>query len=134
MIERMLAPIRRRIGQMVLKAVVETVDDSDQMQILSATVGSDESLAGIQRVQPHGLTSNPVEGSEAVVLLVNGNRDMPVAVVIGTSAARPTGLKAGEVAVYRDQNNMVLFKENGDIEVTSEGTFSVNGANLTVDP
>ena len=134
MLERWIAPLKRRLAQMVLEGIVNTVDDSGVMQVMSVEVGSGEPLEPVQRIQPHGITSNPEEGSEALVVLVGGNRDRPVAVVVGTGASRPTGLDAGEVAVYRNPSNMILFKANGEIEVTCEGTFSVNGTNLTVDP
>jgi len=125
MLERWIAPLKRRVAQMVLEGIVNTVDDTGAMQLLNVEVGSGEPLEPVQRIQAHGLTSNPEEGSEALVLLVGGNRDRPVAVVVGTGASRPTGLAAGEVAVYRNPDNMVVFKANGDIELHADGKYKV---------
>lgn len=124
-LERWIAPLKRQLRQMVMQAILSTVDDSSAMQIVSAVVGQGEQLDGIQRIQAHGLTSNPKGGAMGLVLLVGGNRDIPVAVCFSGGEDRPTGLQPGEVAVYKDKSNYILFKDNGDVEIKNEGKVLV---------
>lgn len=125
MLERWIAPLKRQVRQMVMQAIVDTVDDTGAVQLLSVTVGSEESLADIQRIQPHGLATYPSEGAEALVVLVNGNRDLPVAVCVGSAAVRPTGLQPGEVVVYKDTTNYIKFDKDGNITFKCDGKVSV---------
>lgn len=124
-LERWIAPLKRQVHQMVMQAIVDTVKDSEPVQLLSVTVGSEETLADIQRIQPHGLATCPSDGAEALVLLVNGNRDIPVAVCVGGAAVRPTGLQPGEVVLYKDTKNYIKFDKDGNIEFKCEGNVSV---------
>lgn len=124
-IRRMLEPLTRAIKFLASKGSVEAVDDSTALQTLQVTIGQDELLDQVPRLQQFGITSVPSEGDEAVVVLLGGERDQAVVVALDSSQKRPTGLSEGEVAVYRDPANMVVFKANGDIEVHAEGKLKV---------
>ncbi len=132
-LERVLAPIKRRLALAVVRALVDTVDDSNAMQILQVVPGNEEVLEGVEHLHPYGLTSHPYKDAPALVLSPSGNGELAVALV-GWHASRPTGLAEGEVALAHPDGSSVHLKANGDIDVTSIGTFRVNGTNLTVDP
>jgi phage gp45-like len=87
----------------------------------------------VERLQPFGLTSVPAPGDEVLLISTNGDREHAIAAQVGSSANRVSGLDEGEVAVYRDVNNKIVFRANGDVEITTEGQLSVNGGNLTVE-
>lgn len=127
-LRRLLEPLQRAIKLMASKGVVEAVDDSTAMQTVQVTVGKDELLDKVERVQPFGLTSVPAAGDEAVVVLLGGERGQAVVVALDSSSKRPTGLAEGEVAVYRDASNYVKFLANGDVDVTVDGTAKVQAA------
>lgn len=117
-LERLLAPIRTRIRNTIARAVVQLVDDGAKMQGLQIGVLAGETIDDAERVQQYGLTSVPLEGADAVVLFPNGDRGLPLVVAVDDKRHRPTGLKAGEVALYNNAGAQVVMKANGDIEVT----------------
>jgi len=120
-INRLLAPIRALLNSMATKGSVDTVDDSGAMQVLKVVTGDGETLDRLERLQPMGLTSVPQNGDEVIVLALNGDLEHAIAVQVGASSRRPTGLAAGEVAVWRDVSNKIVFKSNGDIEMYASG-------------
>jgi phage baseplate assembly protein V len=122
---RFVEPLTRTLRLMVSKAVVDTVDDSGAMQVLNVIVSRDEVADEVERIQPMGLTSVPPEGAEALTVLVNGERQHMVCIAVDSAASRPTGLAAGEVCVYRNPNNKIIFKANGDVEVHAEGDIKL---------
>ena len=125
MLERWIAPLRRQVRQMVMQAIVDTVDDAGAVQLLSIAVGSDETLHKVQRIQPHGLATCPSDGAEALVVLVGGSRELPVAVCVGGAAVRPTGLQPGEVVLYKDTANYIKLDKDGNITIVCEGKVSI---------
>jgi phage baseplate assembly protein V len=133
-LNRLLDPIRILLNQMATKGSIDSVDDSGAQQTVTVITGDGEVLDQMERIQPMGLTSVPAKDDEVIVLIINGDRDHAVAIQVGSTANRLKGLDEGEVAVYRDVGNKIVFKANGDLEVTTSGTMNVNGGNLTVDP
>lgn len=117
-IQRMIAPVSRRVRLMVGKAVVELVDDSLKMQGLQVTILSGEVKDQVERFQQYGLTSHPLPGAEAVFLAVGGNRDHGVVTNVDDRRHRPLGLAAGEVALYTDEGVMVWFKRGGEVHLS----------------
>lgn len=124
-LNRLLRPIWTLLRQTATKGVINSVDDSGAQQVLTVQTGDGEVLDKMERIEPMGLTSVPAAGDEVIVLIINGDRDHAIAVQVGSSAKRVKGLAEGEVAVWRDDANKVVFKANGDIEVHGEGKFKV---------
>ena len=124
-INKMLAPLRTRIANMIARAVVSRVDDSKKIQIVQLSMG-DEVHDDIERVQNYGFTSVPQEGAEAAVIFVGGGRDHGLAVAVDDRRYRVKGLQAGEVAVYTDQGDKIVIKRGGTIEITAATKVVVN--------
>lgn len=125
-IYRLLRPIRESLRLLISKAVVDSVtSDSEGMQVLQVIIGRDEALDSIERVQPLGLTSVPRKGDEAVIVLVNGERQHALCIAVDASSRRVKGLEEGEVCVYKDDANKIVFKKNGDIEIHGEGDLKI---------
>lgn len=118
LINRLIAPLKTRIANLVARAVVQLANDSGKLQVLQLDVGADETRDGLERFQEYGLTSVPLAGAEAVVLFVGGRRDHGLVVAVDDRRHRPSGLQPGEVAVYNSGGARVLLKADGTVEVT----------------
>lgn len=96
------------------KALVDSVDDDNPIQLLKITGVENEVIDGVERVQNYGLTSNPPNGSEVMTVFVGGSRDHGVAVSVDCGKFRVVGLKSGEVCVYSQFGQTILLDENGE--------------------
>jgi phage baseplate assembly protein V len=133
-INKMIAPLRLRVANMVARAVVQLVDDSVKVQLLQLGVLSEETREGVERVQNYGFTSVPLPGAEAVVVFVGGQRDHGLAVAVDDRRYRLKSLQAGEVAMYHKDGARVVLKADGSIEITAKSGSNVvlNGGSLNV--
>ena len=112
-IERILAPLRRRLRLMVSRAVVRLVNDDTKTQTLQLEILKGELYDRIERLQNYGVTSVPLPGAEAVVLAAGGDRAHGVVVVVGDKRYRLTGMEEGEVAIHDDQGQKVHLTRTG---------------------
>ncbi len=117
-LNKLLAPLRTRVANMVSRAVLSGIDDSTRMQLLQVGLLSEETRDGIERFQNYGFTSNPLTGAEAVVVFVGGRRDHGLAIAVDDRRYRLRNLESGEVAVYTDQGDSIVIRRGGTIEVT----------------
>lgn len=119
-INRMLAPLRTRVANLVARAVVKLVDDAVRMQKLQLQVLADETRDGCERVQQYGFTSVPLEGAEAVVLFVGGRRDHGLVVAVDDRRHRKKDMAPGEVALYTDEGAAVYLKRGRIVVIDDE--------------
>lgn len=112
-------PILNRLANLVARVVLSRVDDSKKMQSVQITALDGETRENVERVQQYGFTSVPQEGAEGVAVFVGGYRDHGLVVAMDDRRYRPTGLQAGEVAVYTDQGDKVVIERGGTIRVTA---------------
>lgn len=117
-INHLLRPLRTRVANLVARATVQLVDDDKAMQSVQLGVLAGEDVDDGERFQPYGLSSVPLAGAEAVVVFPGGDRGHPLVVAVDDRRHRPTGLEAGEVAVYNNAGAQVLLTKDGDIVVT----------------
>lgn len=131
---KLLAPLRTRLANMVARAVVQIAQDGGGLQVLQLGVLDGETRDGCERFQEYGFTSVPLAGAEAVVLFANGRRDHGLVVAVDDRRHRPTDLQPGEVALYHKDGARVLLKNGGSIEVTAAPGMPVvlNGGTLPV--
>ncbi len=121
MVRAFLKPLETRLKNMVARAVVSLVDDSQRMQTLQIGVLADETRESVERVQNYGFTSVPHSDAEAVVLFVGGRRDHGLAVAVDDRRYRVSNLAAGEVAVYSSAGSSVILRADGSIEIAGNG-------------
>ena len=114
--------IRLAIG----RAVVKLITDSTKIQELQLQMLSDEVRARVERFQDYGFTSVPMEGAEAIVLFVGGDRSHGVAVKVDDRRYRKKGLQPGETCMYTKNGDYVLIKEDGKIEVKASSEVKVD--------
>ncbi len=115
MTPRILQKLQDRILGMIGKAILSTVDDTTDIQLVKISGLAEEVQDGVERVQNFGFTSNPPENSETIVLYLGGNRDHPVAIAIDNARTRKKNLKAGESAIYTAFDNFIHLREDGSI-------------------
>jgi phage baseplate assembly protein V len=119
---KLLDPVRRRLAQLVNRAVLQLVNDAAGLQELQVQALADEVLDRIERFQQYGLTSVPLPGSEGLLLSVGGSRSNAVIIAVDDRRYRLQGLEGGEVALYTldDQaapGHRIVLKRGGVIEV-----------------
>jgi phage baseplate assembly protein V len=130
-INKVVAPLRARVMNMIARAVVQRADDSKRLQLLQLGVLDGETRGDLERFQQYGFTSVPLEGAEAVVLFVAGRRDHGLVVAVDDRRFRPKNLQPGEVALYDQNGTLVVCKVNGDLEVTpASGKTVINGSDV----
>jgi phage baseplate assembly protein V len=130
-VTRLLEPVRRRLDNLVARAVVSLVADGSLLQTVQLQLLEEETRDGCERFQPYGLTSVPLPGAEAVVLFVGGQRDHPLVLVVDDRRYRKHPLQAGEVALYTDEGTYFLLKR-GAVHESNAPIDLVAGAVLRV--
>ena len=112
-IQKMLAPLQRRVALMVSRAVITLVDDSLKMQCVQVNLMADVTRDGVERFQNYGHTSNPHKGAEGVMVSIGGNQGHGIVIAVDDRRYRLTGLAEGEVAIYDDLGQKVHLTRNG---------------------
>lgn len=127
-IDKLTAPLRRRVMLMIGRAVLQAVNDDTSCQTVQITALKGEVLDNVERPTQYGFASHPHPGADVVLLAVGGNRDHGLAICVGDRRYRLTGLQAGEVALHDDQGQVIKLARTG-IEVTTpfDLSFSVGG-------
>lgn len=131
-VQQLLAPVKRRVDNMVARAVVSLVDDAAALQLLQIRMLDDEVRNRCERFQEYGFTSVPMPGAEAAVLFVGGYRDHPLVVAVDDRQVRPTGLQPGEVAIYTDQGDQIIIRRGGAIEIVASTSVTVTSPTVSL--
>ena len=118
-VQKMLAPLRRRIALLATRAFVEQVNDGLKMQGLQITIMDSEVADDVEHFQPYGFTARPFKGAEGIHLALGGSRAGGVVICVADRRYRLTGLAEGEVAIYDDQGSKIHLKREGKIEITA---------------
>ena len=117
-IERLLAPIKRRITGAITRAVVSGVVEDLQRQNLQLKMHADESVDDIERFQNYGCSSFPPVGSEAILAAIGGNLGNLVAVAVEDKKYRPKG-ESGDVFLYHLEGHKIRLTKDGKVVVTA---------------
>lgn len=124
-----------RLRLLVSRAVVALVNDAAKLQGVQITLLDDEARSEVERFQQYGFTSVPLEGAEAIALAVGGSRSHMVVLAVDDRRYRKKDLQPGEVALYSDEGDYVLFKRGRIVEVKAGTKLRVDAplAELTGD-
>jgi phage baseplate assembly protein V len=126
--------IHRRVMNMVARGVVEQSDDEPGMQQLQVSLLRDEGKVKVERMQNYGFSSNPPVDTETLVVFIGGGRDHGVIVGTDDRASRFTGLEPGEVAVYSNEGDSIVFKRDNTIELHSDKNLVIKtGENFSLE-
>jgi phage baseplate assembly protein V len=124
LIDKALAPVKRRISQMLVRALVTSVNEDVKRQTLQVKMRADESADDIERFQNYGTSSNPPLGSEAILAALGGNLGQLVAIAVESKQYRPKG-EMGDVFLYHMEGHRIQLTKDGVINITA------NKVNLT---
>ncbi|MBV7315442.1 phage baseplate assembly protein V [Shewanella sp. NIFS-20-20] len=117
-IDRLLAPIRRRITGMLTRAIVTDLVEDLQRQNLQVKMHADESADNIERFQNYGISSVPPAGSEAILAALGGSLSGLVAIAVEDKKYRPKG-ESGDVFLYHLEGHKIRLTKDGKILVTA---------------
>ncbi|WP_052494007.1 phage baseplate assembly protein V [Nitrosospira sp. NpAV] len=117
-INKMIAPLARRVRLMVGRGVLSLVNDGLKMQGVQVQLLAGE-VRDLERFQDYGFTSVPHGGAEVAAVFIDGNRDHGIAIRVDDRRYRLKGLQPGEVAIYTDQGDKIVMQRGGVIEVTA---------------
>ncbi len=122
-LEKLFAPLARRVKLMIGRCVVDLVDDSQLEQVIQAKL-LDGEIRTLERYQQYGFTSVPFARAEGICAFIGGNRDHGIVIATGDRRYRLKALAAGEVALYDDQGQKVHLKRNKEIEISGCDTLT----------
>lgn len=117
-LQKLSAPFKRGLQQLVRAANVIKVNDASPIQTIQVETLSGEVIE-VPRIQDYGITSVPLPGAKGVVVAVGGNTNGYVCIKADDKNHRLVGLKAGEVALYDNQGQMVYLKQNGQMHIVA---------------
>lgn len=103
-VERLLAPLRRRVLLMIGRGVLRLIDDAPMRQRLQVVALDGEVLDDVERMQQYGYTSHPPPGSDALVAALGGMRQHPVVLAAEHPSVRTYAHPPGTVALYTWQD------------------------------
>ena len=112
-INRMLAPIKRRVQLILSRGVGHLSNPGTELQELQIELLSGEVLDGVEHFEPYGYTSNPHPGFEPIAASLAGKRSHTVCIVAADRRYRLRGLASGEVALYDDLGHQVHLTRTG---------------------
>lgn len=115
----MIKEIINRIKVMLAKALIDSVDDSQEIQIIKIKGLAGEVQPEVERIQNYGFTSNPPAGSEVVRGNIGGNTDHAVAFAVDSGKHRKKNLKTGEVSLYDLTGSFIILREDGNMEIVT---------------
>lgn len=115
---KLMAPLRRSLGNMIARGVVTSVNAATKMQTLQIRLMADESKSDVEHFEPYGFTSHPKSGAEQVALFPDGDRSHGVVIVVADRRYRLQGLQAGEMAIHDDQGQKVHLTRDGIVIYT----------------
>ena len=116
-IKRFIAPLARRVDNMVARAVVRVMSDETKLQSMQAEILKGEVRDNIERFQEYGFTSVPQDGAEAVVVFAGGDRSHGLIIAVDDRRYRMKKMAKGEVAIYTDEGDHIHFKRDRKIKV-----------------
>lgn len=127
MMDKVLEPLARRVRLAIGRGIVKLVNDAAGVQKIQLSLMANETRSKIERFQEYGFTSVPLPGAEAAAIFVGGNRDHGIIIATEDRRYRLQGLEGGEVALYSDEGDSIIFKRGNKIEVNTE-TLNINAS------
>lgn len=117
---RLLEPLRRRMATLINRAVLGRADSSSSCQTVEVTILADEQQSAVEHMEPYGYTSNPPAGAEGLIFNVAGQRGAAVGLNFGNRQYRLAGLKSGELALFTDEGDKLVFSRENTVTLTTK--------------
>jgi len=117
--------VLNKIMNIVTRGYITFSNSSCKCQTLQINMSGGEQKSDVEHIEPYGFTSRPLDGAESVALFLDGDKSHGVVLVAGDRRYRITSLKKGEVAIYTDEGDYIIFNRNNEINVKTK-KFIVN--------
>jgi phage gp45-like len=126
-----LATVLNAVRLGVARARVERFRADTTPRAIQATAFAGEVLEDVHFVQHFGFASRPAPGSEAIVVMVGGDRSHPVAVASVDRRHAGPELAEGDVVLFSSSGDQIHLPASGGIlirgDVDVEGSLRVEG-------
>lgn len=119
--------VQRAVENLLARAVVTGLNTAKKCQMLQVELMPGEPKENVEHLEPYGFTSAPLIGAEGFALFPDGDRSHGVILMVSDRRYRITGLKSGEVAIYTDEGDSLIFKRDNTAELNTH-IFNVNAA------
>lgn len=131
-LNKLLAPIQRRIRQIATRAVIAVIDTETTLVTLRARISESEVLDGLEYFEPYGFTTSPPPSSEALLVSLGGRREHTVVVQVASRKYRLVGLESGDVALYNQNGDKFVMKASGETELQIETKVTMTCPNFEI--
>ena len=108
--------MRQAMAGFLARGVVVLANSARKLQSLQLRITAGEVKDDMEHLEPYGFTSCPLEGAEAVAGFI-GDRSHGVVIMVSDRRFRLKGLKPGEVGLYTDEGDYLVFKRGRVLEV-----------------
>jgi len=126
-LRKLLNPLKQRVMSMIARAVINSLSDTDGgYQNGQVSILDNEVRDNTARLQEYGFTSVPLQGADAVIVFVGGNRDHGLIIATDDARYRLQGMKNGEIALYTDEGDHIYFKRGKIIEIKCGSEVDIN--------
>jgi len=140
-LSKALAPLARRISNMLTRGSVTLSNAAGKLQTLQISLLSDESKDAIEHFEPFGFTSNPHPGAEVLTAFIDGDRSHGIVLMATDRSYRLKNLVPGEVAIYDDHGAFIKLTQSGiiinggghPIAISGASTVTVTGGDVIAD-
>jgi len=125
---KVLEPIKVMIRMIFNRAILDTINNSTDIQLLKVSIMEGEVKDQIERLEDYGFTSVPKSGSEVLLGFIGGNKNQGIAIRVGDSRVRLKSLDAGEVAMYHESGTYIKLNKTGGIEISSSENVTIKNS------
>lgn len=108
--------MRQMMAGALARGVVVLANSARMLQSLQLRITAGEFKDDMEHLEPYGYTSCPHPGAEALVGFL-GDRSHGAVIMVADRRFRLKGLKPGEVGMYTDEGDYLVFKRGRVIEV-----------------
>lgn len=133
-LNKLLAPIRRKITGYISRALVSGVIEDLQRQNIQVQIHADESADNIERFQDYGFSSFPPAGSEAIIAALGGNLGNLVALAVEDKKVRPQGEQDDVFMYHREGHNIRLTKDGKLIITATDVIYNASSSFTIISP
>jgi phage gp45-like len=116
----------RRVMNMVATVKITATDDTGPVHRAQVRGFPPETIDNMPVLQIYGLASHAMPGSDATALFTSGDRSNGTIIATGNQQYRLRNLKAGEVALYTDEGDKIVFSRGKIVAITC-------GTKVTID-
>ena len=131
--------VLNKIMNLVSRGYITFSNSASKCQKLQLKMSGGEQKSDVEHIEPYGFNSSQLDGAEAVALFLDGDKSHGVVLVSVDRRYRITSLKKGEVAIYTDEGDYIIFNRNNEINIktkrfilNADDAIELNTKNLVV--